>query len=366
MNSPKEWLERATEILRDGGVPSPRWDAEILLGQVLGCRRGDLSFLLRRWRAEVRKVGDRQVGDRTGGLATGEEREDTVWNSRVAERYWALVQRRAAREPLQHLCGSWDFMGLELAVDRRALIPRPETEVLVETVVRRLKEMAAEKSADSAGGPPLAADVGTGTGAIALALAHFCPEFRILGTDISADALDLASANALHLGLSERVEFAMGDLLKPVEAWLGRRRQAAHSAGPSGTRLPGEAAGLVALVSNPPYIPTADVASLQPEVALHDPRVALDGGADGLDFYRRLIPRALALLRQGDGKSPATAEREGHSRRGGDRLGGLCAVEVGSGQAPEVAALFRQAGYNNISVTKDLSGVDRVVLGHRA
>lgn len=299
------------------------------------------------------------------GMPKGTQAGVPTWTREQAERFWALVQRRVAREPLQHLCGSWDFMGLELAVDRRALIPRPETEILVETVVGRLKDMTA--CIDPAGGASPAAtaalaataaastptgvdpgytafvaDIGTGTGAIALALAHFCPRLKVLATDLSRDALDLAATNARRLGLEGRVKFAEGDLLAPVTAWLRSRGGGMLTGAPDpGRKAP---AGLDALVSNPPYIPSVQIDSLQPEVARHDPRVALDGGSDGLAFYRRLIPGALPLLRPG---------------------GGFGAVEVGLGQAQEVAAMFRQAGYTKVGVVKDLAGVERVVLGHR-
>jgi release factor glutamine methyltransferase len=307
-----EVLAGAARRLEAAGVPSPRWDAEVLLGWVLGCRRADLPLFMRR-----------------------------VIPAAQAVAFEAAVARRAGREPLQHIVGRQDFMGLELAVDRRALIPRPDTEILVEVAVQNLRWMGAcggdavcggdaagggAAARDSTAAPAWAADIGTGGGAIAIALAHYCPGLRVLATDVSPAALALAQANATRHGVGDRIRFALGDLLEPAT---------------TGSVEP--AAGLTCVVSNPPYIASGEIARLEPEVALHEPKEALDGGPDGLVFYHRLIPATLPLLRPG----------------------GFCAVEVGAGQAAAVAALFRGAGYTGVTTTRDLAGIERVVLGRR-
>lgn len=267
----RDALDSAVVAIGASGSTSARLDAELLLAHVLGVRRERL-FL----------DGDLVV-------AGGQIRA-----------YQDLVRRRAVeRTPVAYLLGTRGFRRIDLAVDPHVLIPRPETEHLVEAALELPRGARV-------------ADVGTGSGAVALALADERPDLRIVATDISGDALAVARANAARLGLD--VEFAEGDLLDAVD-------------GP-----------LDAVLSNPPYV--EDGAALPPDVARHEPAGALFAGPDGLDVYRRLVPQAAA-------RAP------------------FLAVEVGAGQAGAVGALMRAAGFTRVEARPDLAGVDRVVVGVR-
>lgn len=229
----------------------------------------------------------------------------------AAPRLEALLARRLAREPISRILGRREFYGLTFALNAQTLDPRPDTEALVDAVLTHL----ADEGQSSA--PLRLLDIGTGTGAILLALLSRLPQARGFGVDIAPAAVEAARANAETLGLSARAEFRAGDLLEGVEA------------------------GFDVLVSNPPYIPSDDLAGLDPEVRLFDPARALDGGADGLVFYRRLICAAGKCLRPG----------------------GLIAFEVGAGQAADVRRLMEKAGIQAIHSTFDLGGIERVVTG---
>lgn len=217
--------------------------------------------------------------------------------------YRELIKRRLAGEPVAYLVGEQEFWSLPLAVDARVLIPRRDTEALVEAGKR-------------AGGRRVA-DVATGSGAVAIALAKELPEATFVATDLSEDALAVARANVARHGLDARVELRAGDLVQP---------------------LAGESFDLI--VSNPPYVRTGELAGLAPEVR-REPRRALDGGLDGLDVLRRLIPAAR------------------------DRLtdGGTLAVEHGFDQGPAVRALFEAAGYRDVKTIPDLAALERVTEG---
>ena len=261
----REALESALVALEAADVDTPRLDAQVLLAHVLGADRSAL-FL---------SPGRELTPDEAG-------------------RFRDLVTRRwREREPVAYLTGVKGFRRLELAVDPRVLVPRPETEHLVEAALG-LPEGAR------------VVDVGTGSGAVALALKDERPDLRVVGTDVSADALAVARTNAARLGLD--VEFLHGDLLEPVTG------------------------GVDAVVSNPPYVEAG--AALAPELA-REPAGALFAGDDGLDLVRRLIPAA---------------------------LGPFLALEVGRGQADAVAALCREAGFREVSLVADLAGIDRVVV----
>lgn len=270
-----EVLRRSTEHLEAKGAPSPRLDAELLLGKAVGLSRVELYMHL-----------DRPLtGDE---LAAARE----------------LVARRARREPLQYVLGEWGFRGLTLKVDRRALIPRPETEVVVERCLELLRGHDA----------PHVLDVGTGTGAIALAIANEHPGARVTGLDLSPEALALAAENVASVGLP--VQLVAGDLFAGLPA------------GPWNL-----------VVSNPPYVAPAELETLAAEVRDWEPRTALVGeGA-----IEALARAAVEVLAPG---------------------GGLV-VEVGDGQAPGVAALLEELGYGGVRVTADLTGRDRVVEGSR-
>ncbi len=226
----------------------------------------------------------------------------------------ALMVRRLRGEPLAYLVGQREFYGFGLLVDARVLVPRPETEHLVEQALA-----AAARCSPPHGAPLTLVDVGTGSGAIAIALAHHLPAARLLATDLSAEALEVAAANLARHSLHQRVTLLHGDLLEPL-------------------RGAGLAAGQIdLLVSNPPYTVLADIDA---GVRAHEPRLALDGGADGLDCYRRLLPEAAAWL-----------------RRGGSLL-----LEIGAAQHTAVAALARAAfPAAQITIARDLAGWPRVV-----
>ena len=222
--------------------------------------------------------------------------------SELAE-YKSKVARRAKREPLQHILGSQEFYGLEYEVTADVLVPRHDTEVLVSEAFARHPDAAT------------ILDIGTGSGCIAISLQKLFTKALITATDISAAALVVARRNAEKHGAS--IEFLVGSLFAPV---AGR--------------------SFDLIVSNPPYIPSAEIETLDREVRDYDPRSALDGGKDGLDIYRELIPAAVTYL---------------HS-------GGWLLVEIGAGQAEDVAQLFRTAGcFSEPCVSRDPAGIDRVV-----
>jgi len=236
----------------------------------------------------------------------------------AASAYAALIDRRAAGRPTAYLVGHREFFGIDLRVDERVLIPRPETERLVEVVRDALRGLVA----------PRIADIGTGSGAVAIALARALPEARVVATDVSAAVLELAGENAGRAGVSDRIEWAVGP---GVGALSGRVADG----------------GLDAMVSNPPYIPTAEVAGLPVEVRAHEPAVALDGGPDGLRVHREIIGGAARYL----------------------GLRGVIALEVAAvgEQARAVAALIAARGeYGAPRIVRDYAGAERVVLAARA
>ncbi len=263
-------LDSARVALRGAGIDTPELDAEVLLAHALGTDR-------------LRMLVDRQ--------APVEGDAVTVFRDHVR-------RRSVLREPVAYITGSKGFRHIELHVDERVLIPRPDTETLVEAAVEGL---------------PMGArvvDVGTGSGAIALALKDERPDLDVIASDVSADALAVARANAERLGLE--VEFVEADLL------MGLRADA--------------------VVSNPPYV--RDDATLQPEIARHEPALALFAGPDGLDAYRRLAPAAGAMA-------------------------SWAGFEVGDGQAADVVALLRDAGFAHTETRRDLAGIERVVTAWR-
>ena len=231
----------------------------------------------------------------------------------------ALLARRAQREPLQYLLGTQEFCGLEFEVEPGVLIPRPETEGLVEAAVRCAGIQPA------AGRRPVVADVGTGSGCIAVSLAHRLPLAVLYATDCSAEALRVARRNAERHGMAGQVTFVEGDLLKPLEA-----------RGLSGR--------VDLVVSNPPYIAEREWDALQPEVRLFEPRIALAGGDDGLAIYRRLVQEAAGLL--------STA--------------GWLIMEVGQGQVESVRMLLDATKqYGIVDVRPDQAGIARVLCAQK-
>ena len=269
-------LEVERTLVR-AGVPEPRTDAELLVAHVLGVCRSTLAGMIRCELDDAKRA-----------------------------RLRSLVDRRRTREPLQYVLGEWGFRRLDLKVDGRALIPRPETEMVVERALAHIAELEA----------PRVLDVGTGSGAIALALADEHPGARVVALDLSPDALSLARENVERTGLGDRVELRQGDLV-------------------DGVRGPFDL-----VVSNPPYVRADELSALQPEVRDWEPHVALVG--DGLT--EAIAAGARRILRPG---------------------GGLV-LEVAENSAQHVAVELRRLGYDDVGVTLDLSGRDRVVEGRAA
>ena len=271
---------KSAAYLDSKGVPDAQVAAELLAARLLKTGRGTLAAWLER------DAGEKYLDAMRRGLA-----------------------RLAKGEPVQYVLGEWDFRRLTLKCDRRALIPRPETEELVTRVLAHLARMPK-------GTPPLVVDVGTGTGAIVLSLAQeFGGEAAFLGTDVSEDAVALARENAERCGLSGRVKFAVADGLDDFD----------------------EPECVDVIVSNPPYIETAVCETLDPRVRDFEPRIALDGGASGLDFYDRYLGDALNVLKPGGGVF----------------------FEIGDGQGPALQKRLFDAGFDSIRIESDYAGHDR-------
>lgn len=269
------------------GVAAPATDARLLAAHVLGVAQ---SLVPARYRDPM-----------PPGVLTS---------------YEDAVRRRADREPLAYITGGTEFMGLPFLCDRGALIPRPDTETLVEATLGAIGTLGLRR--------PLLADIGTGTGCVGISLVHALPDAHALLTDISQDALELAARNAELNNVASRTTLLHGPDLSPIQ-----RSEAACR--------------LTVLVSNPPYIPAADIATLEPEVRAHEPHMALDGGPDGLDAYRRIL---LAV-----GSLPSLR---------------VVAFECGIGQAEDISGLLAThlPGWS-IRTHRDLSGIDRVVTARK-
>ena len=297
-NTVRELAAKGVDRLRRAGVESPRLDAGLLLAKVLD---KDRHFL------HVNPDYCPDVG--------------------VEAEYYALLNRRAAGEPLQYLTGIQEFMGLVFTVNPSVLIPRSDTETLVEEVLDRLKgyrgmgvsETPETPGSGMDGDRVLGLDLGTGSGAIAVSLACYFAGLYVKAVDISPEALRVAQKNAVRHGVADRIDFLRGDLFSPFE----------------GT---GQKFDLI--VSNPPYISGKEMRELQREV-LHEPQSALYGGSDGLCFYKKIVAGAPEFLKRG----------------------GLLAVEIGYDQAAAVIDLLNQTGvFKYTEVVKDLAGRCRVVL----
>ncbi len=283
-------IQEAEARLRKSGVPDPRLDAELLLRHVLG---KDRAWLL----AHLRDV-----------LERGPRAE-----------YDALVQRRAAREPVQYIMGAQEFWGLPFAVAAGVLIPRPETELIIERTLRDLR--ARQETA----GQPLIIDLCTGSGCIAVSIAHELPEARFFATDASEAAIGIARENARRNNVADRIRFLIGDLFEPLREL--------------------DLAGQVDVIaSNPPYIAAADRDALQPEVRDHEPSMALFAGPEGTEFHARVIDNAPEFLAPG----------------------GLLIMEMGIGQAEALSEMVRKSGaFGTPEILKDLAGIDRVIAAKR-
>ena len=272
-------IRDAVRRLGQAGVKSPQVDVEWLIADLLSCNRSEIPL----------------------HAQTDLTAEDQDLFSR-------RVERRTRREPLQHILGTANFLGYDFQVSAEVLIPRPETEVLVELALEFLVNLP----------NPSVFDLGTGSGCIALSLAKRCPKASIIGTDVSREALALARANAVSLGILDQVEFRHADGL----AVFAKGKQ------------------VDLILSNPPYVPTANIDTLEPEVRDHDPRLALDGGPDGMQFYRLLAD-----------------EGQSHLKSGAKLM-----AEFGDGQAATIVDLFDQAGWPSVTTVNDLSHQPRILI----
>jgi release factor glutamine methyltransferase len=262
-----EAIQKSTEFLAKKGVESPRLQTELLLAHLLKLPRMKLYLNFERALTPAETDGLRE-----------------------------FIKRRGQREPLQHITGSTSFCGFEIAVNRHALVPRPETELLAESGWNFLSTLNPH--------PSTALDFGTGTGCIAIALAVKCSSAKIVATDVSPDALALAKENAGRNNVAERIEFLQGDGFAALqnESEGGAPRRPDSPKEEWGSRSsPLRKMEFDLIISNPPYIPSAEIATLQSEVRDFDPRAALDGGVDGLDFYRKLAVKSKPFLKP-DGK----------------------------------------------------------------
>jgi len=281
----KEIVGKASAYLAEKSVPDPQVAAELLAARLLKCPRGFLASSL------------------------GKEVPE-----RCLEAMRRAMKRLVAGEPLQYVLGEWDFRTLTLKCDRRALIPRPETEELVTRVLSWMESRKGERARQ------LVLDVGTGTGAIALSIAkEFRGDATVVATDVSEEALSLAKENAAMCGLAERVRFVAMDGLDDFD----------------------EPGVVDAIVSNPPYIESAVCDTLDPRVRDFEPRLALDGGPEGLDFYDRYLADALNLLVPG----------------------GAVFFEIGEGQGDALRRLMEGYGFGDVRIERDYSGHDRYAIG---
>lgn len=287
-----KWTEN---FFKEKGIESPRLDAEVLLGHVLEKERIYLYVHF-----------------------------DEPLQPQELAAYREAIKQRIRRVPVAYIIGQREFMGLTFHVTEDTLVPRPDTEILVQAAIERLKKLG---GADEAR-PVRFADIGTGTGAICLSVLHYLPQATADTVDISETARSVAEENAEALDVADRVTFYTGDLLAPLSKAQGG---AGDEAG----------APYDAILSNPPYIPDADIEGLAPEVRCKEPRTALSGGADGLDFYRRLVVDSPALLKDD----------------------GFLAVEVGIHQAQAVAKMAVESGkFARTEIIKDYGGIERVVV----
>ena len=274
-------LSWATNDFRSKGFDSPRLDAELLLCAALECDR-------------VRLITDSKrplVGDELS-------------------HFKQLIQRRRKAEPIAYILGTREFFGLPIRVDKRVLIPRPETEILVETALLRTAHRSLYGQA---------LDLFTGSGCVAIALARQRPTWRVTGSDVSEPALEVARENAHRLGAIANVNFRQSDLFSAFA----------------------ESQEFSLITANPPYIPSADIAELQTDIRDFEPEVALDGGRDGLDFVRSLVDQAPRYLEQS----------------------GVLAVEIGHDQAERVIDMFTRSGFSSVEAAQDYIGHQRVVSG---
>lgn len=276
-----ECLKKGESYLTDRGVPEPKANAEFLMSEMLAV-----------------------------GRLTAVTQGSRVLTAKETHQYLDWIKWRGKRIPLAYIIGHQPFLGINIRVTRDSLVPRPETEELVIECERLIKKVAT----------PKILEIGTGTGCIAIALAQLLPSATIFATDLSKQALELAQRNAITHHVGNRIRFVREDLFSDKQGLRGW-------------------ADL--MVTNPPYIPTKDLDGLEPEV-LKEPRMALDGGKDGLDAIRAITAMAPKMLKPG----------------------GILAMEIGSKQGPAVAKLFSAAGLIGVSIKKDAQGLERFAFGN--
>lgn len=276
-----EVIKLSTEYLQKKGVESPRANAEILLAEILKCKRLELYLAFDKPLAE----NEVQV-------------------------YREAIRKRGLRIPLQYIVGNVEFYGLKLIVNENVLIPRPETELLVEMVINE-----SDKSTNIR-----ILDIGVGSGNISLAILKNLPNSKVVAIDISESALAVAKQNAELNLLQDKVEFCLFDILKGDLNTLGK---------------------FDLIVSNPPYVSEKDFETLDPELKIHEPKIALTDYADGISFYKQIIEVSDQILNRP----------------------GKIYFELGMGQSTQVLRYFEQRDFSNIKVTKDYSGIDRIICG---
>ena len=275
----KKLLDWTTEYFKKFEIEWPHLEAEILLSHSLNIPRIQLYVQFER-----------------------------VLNKEELAEYKKLILRRSKREPIAYITGKQPFMSLDFEVNPSVLVPRPETEKLVETAMETGKQIK----------DPVIADLGTGSGVIAVSLAKYLPEAKVFATDSSEDAIKIAKSNAVKHGVQDRCEFLVGNLFEPLKDKFD------------------------IIVSNPPYIKSADIDSLQPEVSKYEPRQALDGGEDGLKYYRLIFQEVDKHLKPG----------------------GYLTLEIGFDQAKQVMDLAEK--FKNKKLVKDNAGIERVIIAQKA
>ncbi|HWQ80115.1 MAG TPA: peptide chain release factor N(5)-glutamine methyltransferase [Anaerovoracaceae bacterium] len=286
----KELLQIGESALNKAGCMDPRIDAELLMMHLM-------------------KIDKRQLFIKSPNLL----------DEKTCEEYFRLVDIRTGGMPVQYITGEQEFMGITFKVNENVLIPRQDTETLVEEAIRMIKELAGRKKASRGGWQAL--DLCCGSGAIGISLCKLVKDMKVTASDISGKAVDIAAENARNAGVAKLMKFMEGDLFRPLRK--GIRGAKFHL-----------------ILCNPPYIKRDVIPTLQREIVEHEPLAALDGGVDGLDFYRRIVAEASDYLRPE----------------------GLLFLETGYDQSGAVCALIEDTGlFEDIAVIKDLAGYDRVV-----
>lgn len=291
-----EVIKKSSEFLAKKGVESPRLDSELIVANVLGIQRLQLYLNF-----------------------------DKIIPPEKSEVIKEMIIKRGKRIPLQHILGNVGFCGVNIKIDKRALIPRPETELLVESTISLLKGIES----------PIVLDFGTGSGCVAIAIAKHINSVKIIAIDKSKDALELARENAKLNNVDDQIHFVEGDGFSVFN------REEANVL--NGLKL-NSAMLFDVIVSNPPYIPSEEIASLQPEVRDYDPLIALDGGKDGLDVIRILAQESANYL----------------------KANGFLAVEIGDGQSSKVVEIMGQNHWKLESIVKDYSKIDRIIIVHKS